>query len=37
MFTMFAGRVGPLAIAYAVTLYREPDLFCYQKGKMMIG
>lgn len=35
--TMFAGRVGPLTIAYAVTLRRQPDPFRYPKGKIMIG
>lgn len=35
--TMFAGRVGPLTIAYAVTLHRKPDPFKYPKGKIMIG
>lgn len=35
--TMFAGRVGPLTIAYAVTLHRKPDPFRYPKGKIMIG
>ncbi|GGJ78893.1 trk system potassium uptake protein TrkH [Anoxybacillus voinovskiensis] len=37
IFTMFAGRVGPLTIAYAVTLHRKPDPFRYPKGKIMIG
>lgn len=37
MLTMFAGRVGPLTIAYAVTLHRKPDPFRYPKGKIMIG
>ncbi|GMO00130.1 TrkH family potassium uptake protein [Parageobacillus thermoglucosidasius] len=37
MCTMFAGRVGPLTIAYAVTLHRKPDPFRYPKGKIMIG
>lgn len=36
-FTMFAGRVGPLTIAYAVTIRRNPDAFRYPKGKIMIG
>ncbi|WHY84237.1 TrkH family potassium uptake protein [Neobacillus novalis] len=36
-FTMFAGRVGPLTIAYAVTIRRNPDSFRYPKGKIMIG
>jgi trk system potassium uptake protein len=35
--TMFAGRVGPLTIAYAVTTRRKPDAFRYPKGKIMIG
>ncbi|MFB5165370.1 TrkH family potassium uptake protein [Parageobacillus toebii] len=35
--TMFAGRVGPLTIAYAVTLHRKPDPFKFPKGKIMIG
>ncbi len=37
MFTMFAGRVGPLTIAYAITLRRKPDPFRYAKGKLIIG
>jgi trk system potassium uptake protein len=35
--TMFAGRVGPLTIAFAITLRRHPDPFRYPKGKIMIG
>ncbi|SFD61328.1 trk system potassium uptake protein TrkH [Bacillus sp. 491mf] len=35
--TMFAGRVGPLTIAFAVTLRRNSDPFSYPKGKIMIG
>lgn len=35
--TMFAGRVGPLTIAFAVTMRRTPDTFRYPKGKIMIG
>ena len=35
--TMFAGKVGPLTIAYAVTLHRKPDPFKFPKGKIMIG
>jgi trk system potassium uptake protein len=35
--TMFAGRVGPLTIAYAVALHRKPDPFKFPKGKIMIG
>jgi trk system potassium uptake protein len=37
IFTMFAGRVGPLTIAYAVTIRRKPDAFRYTKGKITIG
>ncbi|MEH7416620.1 potassium transporter TrkG, partial [Neobacillus drentensis] len=37
MFTMFAGRVGPLTIAFAVAMRRNPDPFRYPKGKIMIG
>lgn len=37
MLTMFAGRVGPLTIAFAVTLRRHPEGFRYPKGKIMIG
>jgi trk system potassium uptake protein len=37
IFTMFAGRVGPLTIAYAVALNRKPDPFKYPKGRIMIG
>ncbi|EKN65789.1 TrkH family potassium uptake protein [Neobacillus bataviensis LMG 21833] len=36
-FTMFAGRVGPLTIAFAITMRRNPDSFRYPKGKIMIG
>jgi trk system potassium uptake protein len=35
--TMFAGRVGPLTIAYAVAMRRKQDSFRYPKGKIMIG
>jgi trk system potassium uptake protein TrkH len=34
---MFAGRIGQLTIAYAVTLHRKPAPFRYPKGKIMIG
>jgi trk system potassium uptake protein TrkH len=37
IFTMFAGRVGPLTIAFAITMRRKPDAFRYPKGKIMIG
>ncbi|MDQ0220977.1 Trk family potassium uptake protein [Peribacillus cavernae] len=35
--TMFAGRVGPLTIAFAITMRRKPDAFRFPKGKIMIG
>jgi trk system potassium uptake protein TrkH len=34
---LIAGRVGPLTIANAVTVRRNPDAFRYPKGKIMIG
>ncbi|OMP67005.1 TrkH family potassium uptake protein [Domibacillus epiphyticus] len=34
---MFAGRVGPLTIAYAIATKQEANTFRYPKGKMMIG
>ncbi|USK36530.1 TrkH family potassium uptake protein (plasmid) [Bacillus sp. F19] len=37
IFTMFAGRVGPLTIAFAIAMRRKPDTFRYPKGKIMIG
>jgi trk system potassium uptake protein TrkH len=37
IFAMFAGRVGPLTIAYAIATRQEPNAFRYPKGKMMIG
>jgi trk system potassium uptake protein len=33
IFTMFAGRVGPLTVAFAVSMRRKPVLFRYQKEK----
>ncbi|CAM3775148.1 TrkH family potassium uptake protein [Mesobacillus zeae] len=36
-FTMFAGRVGPLTVAFAVTLRRQQDPYRYPAGKIMIG
>lgn len=36
-FTMFAGRVGPLTVAFAIAMRRSPDSFRYPKGKIMIG
>ncbi len=35
--TMFAGRVGPLTLAFAIAMKRKPDPFRYPKGKIMIG
>lgn len=35
--TMFAGRVGPLTIAFALSQRREKESFKYPKGKIMIG
>ncbi|OAH59713.1 MULTISPECIES: TrkH family potassium uptake protein [Bacillaceae] len=37
IFAMFAGRVGPLTIAYAVATREKPNAFRYPKGKIMIG
>lgn len=35
--TMFAGRLGPLTVAFAVTAKRNPDPYRRPKGKIMIG
>lgn len=35
--TMFAGRLGPLTIAFAITKRRKPDAFHHPKGNIMIG
>lgn len=35
--TMFAGRVGPLTIAYALTLRKKKEYYRYPKGKITIG
>ena len=35
--TMFAGRLGPLTIAFAITERRKPDAFRHPKGNIMIG
>lgn len=35
--TMFAGRLGPLTIAFAIAMRRKPDAFRHPKGKIMIG
>nr|WP_206529461.1 TrkH family potassium uptake protein [Brevibacillus sp. SYP-B805] len=37
MLTMFAGRVGPLTIAYALAQRKKKEYFRYPKGKIMIG
>lgn len=37
VFTMFAGRLGPLTMAFAIAMRRKPDAFRYPKGKIMIG
>jgi trk system potassium uptake protein TrkH len=37
IFTMFAGRLGPLTIAFALAMRRKPDAFRHPKGKIMIG
>ncbi|WP_397223062.1 TrkH family potassium uptake protein [Peribacillus simplex] len=37
IFTMFAGRLGPLTIAFAIAMRRKPDPFRHPKGKIMIG
>ncbi|WP_316569973.1 TrkH family potassium uptake protein [Neobacillus sp. YIM B06451] len=36
-FMMLAGRVGPLTVAFAITLRRKQDPFRYPKGKIIIG
>ncbi|HZG18291.1 MAG TPA: TrkH family potassium uptake protein [Candidatus Bathyarchaeia archaeon] len=35
--TMFAGRVGPLTIAYALAQRNKKEYYRYPKGKIMIG
>jgi trk system potassium uptake protein TrkH len=35
--TMFAGRLGPLTIALAITMRRRRDSFHYPEGKILIG
>ena len=37
IFTMFAGSLGPLTIAFAITMRRKPDAFRHPKGNIMIG
>lgn len=36
-FTMFAGRVGPLTLAFAIAKKRKVDHYRYPVGKVMIG
>jgi trk system potassium uptake protein TrkH len=36
-FTMFAGRVGPLTLAFAIARKRKMDHYRYPVGKVMIG
>ncbi|MFY0543686.1 TrkH family potassium uptake protein [Brevibacillus sp. H7] len=36
-FTMFAGRVGPLTIAFALAQRKQKEYYRYPKGKIMIG
>jgi trk system potassium uptake protein TrkH len=35
--TMFAGRLGPLTIAFAITRRRKTEAFRHPKGNIMIG
>jgi trk system potassium uptake protein TrkH len=37
IFTMFAGRLGPLTIAFAISMRMKPEAFRHPKGKIMIG
>jgi trk system potassium uptake protein len=37
IFTMFAGRVGPLTVAFAIAMRRKPDPYRHPKGRIMIG
>ncbi|WP_423407922.1 TrkH family potassium uptake protein [Heyndrickxia sp. MSNUG] len=36
-FTMFAGRIGPMTLAFAVAKKRKEDHYRYPAGKVMIG
>ncbi|MBR2563870.1 MAG: Trk family potassium uptake protein [Paenibacillus sp.] len=36
-FTMFAGRLGPITLAYALGQKKGKDLYRYPEGKMIIG
>jgi trk system potassium uptake protein len=35
--TMFAGRLGPITLAYALQPKKEKELFRYPEGKITIG
>ena len=35
--TMFAGRLGPLTLAYALNPERYKELYRYPEGKITIG
>ncbi|MDQ0268537.1 TrkH family potassium uptake protein [Cytobacillus purgationiresistens] len=37
IFTMFAGRLGPLTIGFAITKRRKKEAFHHPKGNIMIG
>ena len=37
IFTMFAGRLGPLTLAFAISKRRKKDAFRHPKGNIMIG
>lgn len=37
IFTMFAGRLGPLTVGFAIAMRRKPDAFRHPRGKIMIG
>ncbi|MFY0521185.1 TrkH family potassium uptake protein [Lysinibacillus sp. UGB7] len=37
IFTMFAGRLGPLTIAFAITKRRKSQAYRHPKGNIMIG
>jgi trk system potassium uptake protein TrkH len=37
IFTMFAGRLGPLTVGFAIAMRRKPDAFHHPRGKIMIG
>lgn len=36
-FVMFAGRVGPLTVAFALSIDRKKEHFRYSEGKITIG